>query len=132
MARLLIVDDNEEFRKALRKLIEAREGWSVCCEAIHGAEAVEKHAQTNPCLTVMDLSMPVLDGLAASRMILTRNAEAKILMVTIFTSVQLMQEAKRAGIKGLCSKTNTDCITGAIEALLQGQTYFHSAIQAGA
>ena len=132
MARLLIVDDNEEFRKVLRILIESRQGWSVCCEAVHGGEAVEKHSQTNPCLTVMDFSMPVLDGLAASRQILSKNAEAKILMVTVFTSVQLIAEVKRAGIRGLCSKTNTDCITEAIEALLQVQTYFHSAVQANA
>ncbi len=132
MARLLIVDDNEEFRKVLRILIESRQGWSVCCEAAHGGEAVKKHAQTNPCLTVMDFSLPVLDGLAVSRQILSKNAEAKILMVTVFTSVQLMKEVQRSGIRGLCSKTNTDCIAEAIEALLQGQTYFHSAVQAGA
>lgn len=132
MSRLLIVDDNEEFRKELRILIESREGWSVCCEAVHGGDAVEKHSQTKPCLTVMDFSMPILDGLAASRQILSKNAKAKILMVTFFTSAQLIHEAKRAGIRGLCSKTNTDCITEAIDALLQGQTYFHSAVQAGA
>jgi DNA-binding NarL/FixJ family response regulator len=130
--KTLNLDDNEPFRKALRSLIEQREGWVVCSEAANGREAVEKHGQHTPCLTVMDFNMPFLDGLAASRLIVTNCAGAKILMVTLFTSAALLNEAKRAGIKGFCAKTNPECITAAIDALLQGGTYFHSAIQASA
>jgi len=68
--------------------------------------------------------MPVLDGLSASRLILAKNVGAVILMVTVFMSRQLADEAMRAGIKGFCSKTDVACITEAVEALLEGKTYF--------
>jgi DNA-binding NarL/FixJ family response regulator len=71
--------------------------------------------------------MPVLDGLKASRQILTKNPDAPILTVTVFKSSQLADEAKRAGIKGFGSKIHIDCITGAIQALLAGRTYFTQA-----
>jgi DNA-binding NarL/FixJ family response regulator len=132
MARFLIVDDNGPFRKALRSLIEDRKDWVVCSEAVNGREAVQKHGQHTPCLTVMDFNMPILDGLAASRLIVKNCAEAKILMVTVFTSAKLQEEAKQAGIKGFCAKTNPECLTEAIDVLLQGGTYFHSAMQASA
>jgi DNA-binding NarL/FixJ family response regulator len=132
LARLLIVDDYEPFRKGLRSLIESNENWKVVCEAADGGEAVEKHGQTNPCLTVMDFNMPGLDGLTASRRILNSSPSAVILMVSVFSSSQLINQARQVGIRGFCSKTNTPCITEAIEALLQGKTYFQSFLEAGA
>jgi DNA-binding NarL/FixJ family response regulator len=106
---------------------ESQDDWKVCCEAVDGSEAVEKYGPANPQLTVMDFNMPGLDGLKASREILTKNPNAPILMVTVFNSSQLAEEAKRAGIKGFCSKIHIDCITEAIRALLQGRTYFTDA-----
>jgi DNA-binding NarL/FixJ family response regulator len=127
LPRIFIVDDNTEFRRHLRTLIESQDDWKVCCEAADGSEAVEKYGTANPQLTVMDFNMPGLDGLKASREILTKNPDAPILMVTVFNSSQLAKEAKRAGIKGFCSKIHIDCITEAIRALLQGRTYFTDA-----
>jgi DNA-binding NarL/FixJ family response regulator len=117
LPRLFIVDDNDQFRRQLRSLIESQDDWKDCCEAADGSEAVEMYGPANPQLTVMDFNMPVLDGLKASREILTKNPDAPILMVTVFKSSQLAGEAKRAGIKGLCSKIHIDCITEAIQSL---------------
>lgn len=124
---IFVVDDNDQFRRHLRSLIESQDDWKVCCEAADGSEAVEKYGPANPQLTVMDFNMPGLDGLKASREILAKNPDAPILMVTVFKSSQLADEAKRAGIKGFCSKIHIDCITEAINALLQGRTYFSDA-----
>ncbi|MDP9161566.1 MAG: response regulator transcription factor [Acidobacteriota bacterium] len=133
MARIFIVDDHEPFRKKLRLLIEAQEDWEVCCEAADGTEAVDKHCSVKPHLTIMDFNMPGLDGLRASRKILANCPKATILMITVFASRQLADEAKRVGIKGFCSKINVDCITEAITTVLAGKTYFpESFLQAGA
>ncbi|GAC1670214.1 MAG: hypothetical protein NVS9B4_26210 [Candidatus Acidiferrum sp.] len=72
----------------------------------------------------MDFNMPVVDGLKASRRIIGNDPEAAILMVTVFASQQLADEAKRAGVRGFCTKTESDCIIEAIETLLRGETYF--------
>jgi DNA-binding NarL/FixJ family response regulator len=130
---ILIVDDHHQFRARLRTLLESVEQWEVCGEAQNGTEGVEKHCQIRPHVTVMDFNMPDINGLMASREILRKHPEATILLLTVFASSQLAVRAKREGIKGLCSKTQIDCITDAIETLLRGETYFPElfAAQAG-
>jgi DNA-binding NarL/FixJ family response regulator len=128
LTRIFIVDDHDQFRKQLRSLIESRGDWQVCCEAADGNEAVIKHGPANPNVTIMDFHMPGLDGLRASRRILADNPGAAILMITVFASEQLAEQAKRAGIKGFCSKNKASSIVSAIEALLRGETYFLQAI----
>jgi DNA-binding NarL/FixJ family response regulator len=68
--------------------------------------------------------MPELNGLYAARAILRKCPDAAILLLTVFATAQLAVQAKRAGIKGCCSKTQVDCITLAIQSLLRGETYF--------
>jgi DNA-binding NarL/FixJ family response regulator len=128
MTRIFIVDDHKQFRGKLRSLVETHRDWVVCCEAADGLEAVEKHGSVAPHVTVMDFSMPVLDGLKASRLILVKHPDATILMVTVTVSPQLAHEAKKAGIKGFCHKEHGHCIIDAIEALLRGETYFPSQV----
>ena len=124
LARIFIVDDHALFRKQLRLLIESQSDWVVCCEAADGIEAIHKHGIVKPNLTVMDFIMPGLDGLRASRRILADNPDAAILMVTLVPCPHVADEAKRAGIKGFCSKIEGGCIIQAIETLLRGETYF--------
>jgi DNA-binding NarL/FixJ family response regulator len=124
MMRILLVDDHAHFRKQLRRLIETQADWEVCCEAADGKEAVEKHRTVNPHLTIMDFNMPGLDGLNASRQILRKKPDAPILMVSVFASQQLADEAKKAGIKGFCPKSEAECIIEAVEMLLRGKKYF--------
>jgi DNA-binding NarL/FixJ family response regulator len=80
----------------------------------------------------MDFNMPGINGLMASREILRKHPEAKILFLTVFASRPLAVRAKREGIKALCSKTQVDCITDAIETLLRGDTYFPESFAAQA
>jgi DNA-binding NarL/FixJ family response regulator len=118
------VDDHDHVRRQLRFLIEAQDDWTVCCEATDGHEAVEKHPAADPHVTVIDFNMPQMDGLQASRLILTKSPDAPILMVTVYVSSQLRDEAKKAGLRGFCSKSESEHILRGIEALLDGGTYF--------
>jgi DNA-binding NarL/FixJ family response regulator len=101
--------------------------WFVCCEAANGKEAVEKHTQEAH-VTLMDFNMPEMDGLRASRLILLKRPDASILMVTVFWSTQLCDEARKAGLKGVCTKGESEHIVEGIETLLRGETYFPAQI----
>jgi DNA-binding NarL/FixJ family response regulator len=123
LAKIFIVDDHDYVRRQLRRLIELKRDWVVCCEATNGKEAVEKHPREAH-VTLMDFNMPEMDGLKASRLILLKSPDASILMVTVFWSRQLCEEARNAGLKGVCSKGESERILEGIETLLRGETYF--------
>jgi DNA-binding NarL/FixJ family response regulator len=123
LAKIFIVDDHDHVRRQLRRLIELKSDWVVCCEATNGKEAVEKHPREAD-VTLMDFNMPETDGLKASRLILLKSPDASILMVTVFWSRQLCEEARNAGLKGVCSKGESERILEGIETLLRGETYF--------
>jgi DNA-binding NarL/FixJ family response regulator len=123
LAHIFIVDDDDHIRRQLRRLIEMQPDWLVCSEAVNGKEAVEKHPR-DANVTLMDFNMPGMDGLKASRLILLKCPDASILMVTVFWSPQLCDEARKAGLKGVCSKSESEHILEGIETLLRGETYF--------
>ena len=123
LANIFIVDDDEHVRRQLRRLIEMERDLVVCCEAETGKEAVEKHSREAH-LTLMDFNMPGMDGLKASRSILLKCPDALILMVTVFWSAQLCDEARKAGLKGVCSKSESESIIEGIQTLLHGETFF--------
>jgi two-component system, NarL family, invasion response regulator UvrY len=126
MPRLLIVDDHEAVRKQLRRVFEQTVTYQVCAEAADGLDAVHKFRQAKPDLIVMDFNMPRLNGIDASRKILKDAPETPILMLTVFTSEQLIREAKHVGIRGFCSKSELPCIMDAVQALVDGQDYFRA------
>jgi len=123
LANIFIVDDHVHIRRQLRRLIEMQQDWVVCSEAVSGKDAVAKHSR-DAHVTLMDFNMPEMDGLKASRLILLKCPGASILMVTVFWSAQLCDEARKAGLKGVCSKSESDHILEGIETLLRGETYF--------
>ncbi|HZZ15606.1 MAG TPA: response regulator transcription factor [Candidatus Sulfotelmatobacter sp.] len=124
MVRIFLVEDNVMIRTHLRQVLENTKGWAVVGEAENGRSALEKWDAHSPHVTVMDFVMPEMDGLRAGRSLSRKHPESPVLMVTIDPSRQLEQEAKKAGIKGLCQKTDVRSILKAVEALLQGGTYF--------
>ena len=123
VTKIFIVDDHDHVRRHLRRLVELQRGWVVCCEAVNGKEAVAKHPRDAQ-VTLMDFNMPEMDGLKASRLILLKCPDASILMLTLFWSPQLCDEARKAGLKGVCSKSESDHILEGIQTLLRGETYF--------
>ena len=124
MTRILVVDDNPSVRRYLRGVLEQQEDWQVCDEARNGQEAVDRFRQVRPDLVVLDFQMPEMNGLDAARIIAQLSPETPILMVTLYLSKQLAEEARKAGIRGTCAKTDIGCVVDAVGALLREETYF--------
>ena len=125
MVRILVVDDNPAVRHYLRALLEQQSTWHVCDEARTGREAIQRVEKNPPDMILLDFQMPDLNGLDVARQITKLFPEIPILMVTIHLSKQLTDEARRAGIRGACAKTDVGSIVEAVDALLHaGGTYF--------
>jgi DNA-binding NarL/FixJ family response regulator len=114
-------------RSHLRSVLEKQDEWVVVGEAEDGRRALAQWSDVSPQITVMDFVMPEMNGLEAGREMSQRHPESPVLMVTIDPSQQLAQEARRAGIKSLCAKADLRSLFAAVEALLQGNTYFSPA-----
>ena len=124
MVRILVADDNAAVRHYLRSLLELQNSWRVCDEARTGSEALERVKENPPDVILLDFQMPDLNGIDVARQVTKLFPEIPILMVTIHLSNQLTEEARKAGIRGVCSKTDVGSIVGAVDALLHQQTYF--------
>jgi DNA-binding NarL/FixJ family response regulator len=106
-ARILIADDQESARKVLSALIESCLGWNVCGQAENGLQAIEKAQELQPDLIVLDLSMPVMDGLAAARAIGETSPSIPVLIYTLYVSPELAAGAKKAGVRLIVDKAGT-------------------------
>jgi DNA-binding NarL/FixJ family response regulator len=105
--KILIVDDSPSIRHLLRFFIEHNTDWQVCGEAENGQVAVEKVAELHPHAVILDLSMPVMNGLEAAREIGRIAPDVQMVMFTMHTSEQLRKDAEAAGIKAVISKSDT-------------------------
>jgi DNA-binding NarL/FixJ family response regulator len=124
-ARILIADDDDAIRRLLQRLIENHVEWSVCGAAEDGQDAVEKAAELNPDIIVLDLAMPQMNGLQAARQISRNLPETPMLLLTVQqVSKELNTEAAHAGFKGAVSKNTGSEVVRAIEVLLQHQSFF--------
>lgn len=103
--RLLIADDNATGRQLLRALLETRQGWQVCGEAENGVDAVTKATELKPDVIVLDLAMPLMDGLHAAREISTTFPTIPVVLYTMHDFAGLDVEAKKVGIRKVVSKT---------------------------
>ena len=123
--RVLVADDHEVVRKGLRSIVEEQPGWEVAGEASDGREAVDKARALRPDVAVVDVSMPGLNGLEATRQMLRHDAGAKVLILTMHESDPLIREVLDAGARGylLKSDASRDLVT-AVEAIRRNKTYF--------
>lgn len=123
--KVLIADDHEIVRRGLRKLIEEQPGWEVVAEVSDGREAVEKAKVTRPDVIVLDIGMPSLNGLEATKQILKVDPKAKVLILTVHDSDQMIRQVLDAGASGYVLKTDAgrDLVT-AIDALRRNKTFF--------
>jgi DNA-binding NarL/FixJ family response regulator len=124
LVRIFIVDDSAMARGALKTVVHQRSEWTVVGEALDGHHALETYHHYMPHLTVMDFIMPRMNGLDAARHLKQRHPDILILLVTTDPSNQLEREARNAGIKGVCAKHEITCVLSAIEAIINGGTYF--------
>lgn len=120
MARILIVDDVPAIRGSLRRYLEQETDWVICGEAENGKVAVEQVQRLHPDLVLLDLSMPVMNGLDAARAIRLIAPGTHILMFTLHTYPQLLDEARKAGIAAVISKGGaaTSEVLDALRSLL--------------
>jgi DNA-binding NarL/FixJ family response regulator len=102
--RVLVADDQSMIRAGFRMLLRDEEGIEVVAEAEDGLEAVEKAARFSPSVTLMDIRMPKLDGLEATRRILAADQSARILILTTFGLEEYIYEALQAGASGFVLK----------------------------
>ena len=123
--RVLVADDHEIVRRGLCTLIEGQPGWTVAAEAADGREAVEKTKELRPDLTVMDISMPSMNGLEATRQIMKDCPESKVLVLTVHDSDPLIREVLDAGARGYVLKADAGRdLVAALEALRRNKTFF--------
>jgi DNA-binding NarL/FixJ family response regulator len=123
--RILIADDHELVRRGLAALLQSHEGWEVCAEAKDGREAVDKAKQLKPDVVILDVGMPNLNGLAATRQLMQQDAELKVIVLTITDSDQVIREALDAGARGFVLKSDAarDLVT-AVEAVQRNRMFF--------
>jgi DNA-binding NarL/FixJ family response regulator len=126
---ILVADDHVVIRRGLRALIEAQAKWKVIAEAGTGIEAVEKAVRLRPDLTIMDLSMPELNGLDATVAILKAIPNARVLILTMHNTEEFIQKTLKSGARGYVLKSDAekDLVT-AIEAVLDNRTFFTPAV----
>lgn len=123
--RILIADDHEMVRQALRRIIEEQNGWSICAECKNGREAVASAKKLHPEIVVTDLSMPDLYGLEATRLILAAWPRTEVLVLTMHDSEQIIREVLAAGARGYILKTDAGhSLVAAITALAQHKPFF--------
>jgi DNA-binding NarL/FixJ family response regulator len=115
--RILIADDNAVFRNTLRQVLSAVDHWDIV-EARDGQEAVSKAAGTKPNVVILDLAMPVKDGLAAAREISQILPETPILMYTLHMTPHLHTEALKYGIRKVLSKSDSSPLIEAVKQFL--------------
>jgi DNA-binding NarL/FixJ family response regulator len=117
---ILLVDDSPVVRHALRSFIEETKDWNVCGEAENGEIAVEKVRELHPDVVILDLHMPVMNGLEAAGKINQLAPNTTMLMFTMHTSDQLLKFAPAVGIREVISKTD-----GLAEQLLASLKRLH-------
>jgi DNA-binding NarL/FixJ family response regulator len=104
MLRILIADDAPLVRKSLKSLVESHEGWTICGEAADGEDAVKKALALVPDVILLDISMPILNGLEAAAQIKQSMPSAIIYIVTQHHSLEMARVAAEAGAYGYIAK----------------------------
>lgn len=127
--RILVADDHELMRRGVRALLEAEAGWKVVGEASDGREVMKKVAETKPDIVVIDIGMPHLNGLEATRRLRSTFPEVKILILSMHDSEQIARDVVEAGARGYLTKADAarDLVL-AVEALSRNKTFFTSRV----
>ncbi len=127
--RILIADDHELIRRGLVSALSDRPDWSIVAEAADGRQACELAARLTPDIAVLDLTMPELNGLDATRQIRAASPKTRILIVTAHESEQLIRDVLDAGAMGYVLKSDAGrVLVQAVEALLDDRPFFTSKV----
>lgn len=128
-ARVLIADDQTLFRSGLARLLDVDDRVSVVGEAVDGLDAIKLAASLKPDVVLMDIKMPNLDGIEATRRILADNPKVKVLMLTTFEADNHVIQSLKAGASGYVLKdSQADAIVSSILAVVSGERVMASAV----
>ncbi|MGQ9674393.1 MAG: response regulator [Chloroflexota bacterium] len=127
--RVLIADDQTLFRQGLRRLLEAEPDIEVVGEAGNGVDVEARVRETRPDVVLMDISMPIVDGVTATRRILAENRQVGIIILTVERHDRSVFEAIRAGAQGyLLKDSQVDEVTKAVRAVYEGKSLIDPAL----
>jgi DNA-binding NarL/FixJ family response regulator len=128
--KILIADDHAVVREGLRMILESLEEMTVVGEAIDGREAIDKAVKLKPDVIVMDISMPELNGIEATRTISERLPSAKIIILSMHHTNEHVFRAIQAGAKAYLLKESAGAgVVKAVSAVMKGQTYFGPGVE---
>jgi len=129
LLRILIADDHSVVRAGLRTLLESHAGWEVCAESPDGRDAIEKATKLKPDVAVLDIGMPLLNGVEATRRIRAASPSTEILILTMHESDDLVQQVVDAGARGYILKDDADrVLLAAVDAVRQHKPYFSTRV----
>jgi len=127
--RIAIVDDHAVVRRGVRALLESQAGWEVVAEGATGREAVEIARRLQPDILVMDLSLPELNGLDATRQIVKEAPRTEVLVLTMHNGEELARNVLQAGARGYVLKSDADeSLVAAVDTLRQHKPFLTSAV----
>jgi DNA-binding NarL/FixJ family response regulator len=130
---ILIADDHAVVRAGLRTLLESRPHWQICAEATDGRDAVEKAAKHKPQIAILDIGMPLLSGVEATRQIRKSSPSTEILILTMHESDDLVQQVIEAGARGYILKDEADrVLLDAVQSLSQHKPFFSTRVSEAA
>lgn len=125
--RLLLADDHSLVRQGLKAFLE-RQGFQVVCEAANGQEAIRMATKEQPDVALLDISMPLLNGLDAARELKKSAQKTKVVMLTKHREDQYVTEALRAGVSGYVLKSQVGDLVHAIHEVCRGSIYLSPSI----
>jgi two-component system response regulator NreC len=127
--RILLADDHTLLRQGLRKILQERSDWEVVAEAGDGREAVRQTLAVQPDVAILDIGMPLLNGIDATRQIVRRLPDIHVLILSMHANEAYIIQALKAGAKGYLLKdsADTDLIRGVV-AVASGKSFFSPAV----
>lgn len=108
MPRVFIVDDHPFVRRGVQAILESIPNWELCGEASNGLDAIRLVEQLKPDVVLMDVSMPGMDGIQATRIVRNANSGTKIVLITLHESVEALRSGFRAGANGYLLKADAE------------------------
>jgi len=127
--RILLADDHTIVRQGLRKILETQPGWEVVAEAANGRDAVTRACDLGPDVSLLDIGMPLLNGIEATRQIVRRVPACRVVILSMHAEEAYVSQALQAGAKGYLLKDSADVdLIRALDVVAQGKSFFSPAV----